>query len=52
MIAVMALQVIAATANKLAYDLENGRLWEGELAAGVADMQRQLDDVSRHNRGG
>ena len=45
--AVMALKLIAAKAAKLADDLERGRLWDGELASGVQEIRRQLDDAVR-----
>ncbi len=44
--AVMALRVIAATAQKLAHDLEHGRLWEGDLARGIHEIQAQMRDAS------
>lgn len=43
--AVMALKLIAATAEKLAYDLEHNRLWPGQLAAGAKVIAAQLADV-------
>lgn len=46
-VAVMALKLIAAKAAKLADDLERGRLWEGDLAAGVAEIRKQLADAER-----
>lgn len=49
-LAIMALKVIAAKAEKLAYDLENGRLWEGDLSRGVAEIQGQLNDVMQKAR--
>ena len=45
--AAMALKVIAAMAQKLAHDLEHGRLWEGELSNGLAEIQAQLRDAGR-----
>ena len=46
-VAVMALKLIAAKAQKLAYDLENGKLWEGQLADGIAEIRSQLTDAGR-----
>lgn len=46
-VAVMALKLIAAKAAKLADDLERGRLWEGELASGVAEIRKQLADAEQ-----
>lgn len=43
--AVMALRVIAATAQKLAHDLEHGRLWDGELSRGLSEIQAQMRDA-------
>ena len=44
--AVLALKVIAATAAKLANDLERGRLWEGDLSHGLAQIQGQMRDAA------
>ena len=44
-LAIMSLKVIAAKAEKLAYDLEHNRLWEGQLQQGIEDITRQLRDV-------
>jgi len=43
--AVLALKLIAATAEKLARDLEQGRLWDGDLSRGLAEIQRQMRDA-------
>lgn len=51
--AVMALKLIAAKAAKLADDLERGRLWDGELTSGVAEIRKQLADAELpEGRGG
>ena len=47
MVAVMALKLIAAKAQKLAHDLENGKLWEGQLADGISEIRGQLADANR-----
>ena len=44
-VSIMALQVIASAAAKAAYDLEHGRLWEGDLEKVVEEIQRLLRDV-------
>lgn len=48
--AVAALNLIAAKAKKTADDLENGRLWEGELTTAAADIDRQMQDVHSYAR--
>ena len=48
-LAVMALKVIAAKAEKLAYDLERNRLWEGELSQGVAEIYKALQDIKERS---
>ena len=49
-LAIMSLKLIAAKAEKLAYDLERGRLWEGELSQGISEIQKQLTDVMQNTR--
>ena len=44
-VAVMALKLVAAKAEKLAHDLEKGRLWPGDLRDGIAEIAKQLDDA-------
>ena len=39
------LNLIAAKAKQLAEDLENGKLWDGELATGIKDIAEQLSKV-------
>lgn len=39
---ILALKVIAAKAQQLAHDLENGGLWEHDLERGVAEISEQL----------
>lgn len=41
----LALKLIAAKAAKLAHDLEHGRLWDGDLQAGVAEIASALQQV-------
>lgn len=43
--AVLALKLIAATAEKLAADLEGNRLWEREYGEAVAQIQRAVRDL-------
>lgn len=38
----MRLEVIAAKAKQLAYDVKHGKLWEGDLARGLSDIHEQL----------
>lgn len=45
--AVLALRLISAKAQQLAHDLERGRLWEGQLAAGIDEIRSQLNDAAR-----
>lgn len=49
-LAIMALKLIAAKAERLAYDLENRRLWEGDLSRGISEIQAQLNDVLQETR--
>ena len=46
-VAVMALNVVAAKAKKLAHDVEKGKLWEGEFGSAIAEIRKQLDDAGR-----
>lgn len=46
-VAIMSLKLIAAKAEKLAYDLEHNKLWEGDLIAGTSEIQAALQDVKR-----
>jgi hypothetical protein len=39
------LRVIAALAEKLALDVEAGRLWEGEFSSAMAQIQKAVRDV-------
>lgn len=39
---IMALKLIAAKAEKLGYDLENNKLWDGELERGLVEIQKSL----------
>lgn len=41
--ALLALKALAANAAKLAYDLEHGKLWEGEYPTAIAQLDRDLD---------
>lgn len=45
--ALLALKVVAEIAEKLAHDLEHGKLWEGELSQGIQEIKRQLQDAER-----
>ena len=49
-LAIMSLKLIAAKAEKLAYDLEHGRLWEGELGLGLQEIEKALDDARAEAR--
>ena len=42
---VASLQLIAAVAAKAAMDVQNGRLWPGDLAKMVEQIQNALRDV-------
>jgi len=44
--AVLALKLIAAVAGKAASDLENGRLWPGQLSDQIALISRNLHDAA------
>jgi hypothetical protein len=41
------LRLIAAQAEKLANDLEGGRLWPGEFDQAAGVIRRAVDDLSR-----
>lgn len=43
--ALIALRAVAALAAKLADDLECNRLWEGDFAATMAEIQKAVRDV-------
>lgn len=45
--ALAALRLIAAQAEKLAQDVERGRLWPGEFSAGIATIAKALEDAGR-----
>lgn len=44
---VTTLKLIAAKAEKLAYDVENARLWDGDLSRGLSELRQQIDDAQR-----
>jgi hypothetical protein len=44
------LELIAAKAKALAMDFKNGKLWEGELSKGIADIRHELEKVSSDAR--
>ncbi len=48
--AVLALKIVAAKAEKLARDLDRGQLWEGELASGLQDIEKQLGAAHAYAR--
>lgn len=43
----MRLDLIAAKAKQMAEDVKHGRLWEGDLSRGLADIQEQLEAAAR-----
>jgi hypothetical protein len=45
--AVLALRAVAASAEKLADDLQGNRLWEREFDTAVAEIQRWMRDLPR-----
>jgi hypothetical protein len=45
--AVAALRLIAAQAEKLANDVQAGKLWPGEYEDGLATISRALSDAQR-----
>lgn len=47
----LALKLVAAKAAKLADDLEKGRLWEGDLQRGIAEIDAALTDATHSYRG-
>lgn len=49
-VAVMALRLIAAVAEKAANDLEQGRLWPGQLNEQLALIQSNIRDASRGDK--
>ena len=48
--AILNLKLIAARAEKLAKDLEQGRLWEGEYSEGVAEIGNAFRDLPSEGR--
>jgi hypothetical protein len=44
---VLALRAIAARAGKAALDVEEGKLWPGQLSQIAAELQRNMQDVFR-----
>lgn len=44
---VLSLRAVAALAEKLADDLENGRLWPGEYSQAMAEIQRNMSAAGR-----
>lgn len=47
---VLALNLIAAKAQKLARDLETNKLWEGDLPRGLAEIHSALQDAQSASR--
>jgi hypothetical protein len=43
----MRLDLIAAKAKQMSEDVKHGRLWEGDLSRGLADIQEQLEAAAR-----
>ena len=41
------LKQIAASAETLAYEIENGKLWEGEFSQRIAAIRAALDKAQR-----
>lgn len=39
------LELLAAKAKVLALDYEHGKLWEGELGSGLAQLQGQITEI-------
>lgn len=42
---ILSLKAVAAIAEKLADDLEKGRLWPGQAADAVAEIRRHLEGI-------
>lgn len=42
---VISLKIVSAQAEKLALDLSDNRLWEGELYNGLMEIQKQISDA-------
>lgn len=42
---VISLKIVSAQAQKLAMDLDDGRLWEGQLYDGLMEINKQLSDA-------
>ena len=49
-LAIATLRAIAASAEKLALDLERGSLWEGEYGSAVAQIRKNVDDLPSERR--
>jgi len=48
--AVVALRLVAAQAQKLADDLDAGRLWPGDLSDGLSTINTALRDMPQDGR--
>lgn len=48
--ALLSLKLVAAKSEKLAYDLEHNKLWEGDLEKGIASIRAALNDAERAAR--
>jgi len=44
------LDLIAAKAKQLSLDYRAGRLWEGELENGLAEIHQQLSSIPKEGR--
>jgi hypothetical protein len=49
-VAVAALRVIAAVANKAAMDLEAGKLWPGQLKESISVIRANLEEAAKADR--
>lgn len=47
---VVTLELVAAQAKKLAMDLQNGRLWEEQLASGLNNIRAHIEDAIREEK--
>lgn len=45
------LELIAAKAKQLAEDVKAGKLWPGQLTAGLREVREQLDRATDESRG-